>query len=218
MASKRSKQSQGPPLRRVSKARAREAAASELLLRTSGHHCPLCLHSLPRIAGGRIARSCGACGAHAVRDKRCAECGREAIWELAARAACQACGNTGSRVMVVGGDLGRNLDASDPQKEARLFAVLRERGAEFDRSRPLEQQREWSEHAAFMDALFASGFVLLAGPLRDTGDALLIVRARDEQEIHAQLLEDPWTRSGLLRTTRCAAWTLRLGALEKRKR
>jgi uncharacterized protein YciI len=212
MAVKRSKQTDGPPSRHVAKARAREKAAADLRLRTSGHNCPLCLHALPRIAGSRVARSCGACGARAVGGKRCAECLREAIWESAARAACQACGHTGSRVMVVAGDLGRNVDAEKPQ----LFAVLRQRGAGWNGARSLEQQREWSEHAAFMDGLEAEGFALLAGPLQDTGDALLIVRARDEQEVHARLAEDPWTRSGLLRTSRCAAWTLRLGSLAAR--
>jgi hypothetical protein len=36
-----------------------------------------------------------------------------------------------------------------------------------------------------MDALCAS-LRLLAGPLQDTAIALLIVRARDEQEVHAR--------------------------------
>ena len=212
MAVRRSKQTDGPPSRHVAKARAREKVAADLGLRTSGHNCPLCLHALPRIAGSRVARSCGACGARSMEGKRCAQCQREAIWENAARAACQACGNTGSRVMVVAGDLGRRLDTEKPQ----LFAVLRQRGAGWDGSRSLDEQREWREHAAFMDGLEADGFVLLAGPLQDTGDALLIVRARDEQEVHAKLAADPWTRLGLLRTSRCAAWTLRLGSLAAR--
>ena len=204
------------PTRHALKARAREDAQAETKLRTSGHHCPLCLHRLPRIAGGRIGRRCGSCGAQAVAEKRCAACHREALWELDARAACQACGNTGSRVSVVAGDLARNLDTESRPSEPRLFAVLRQRGAGWDGSRSLEEQPEWREHAAFMDGLEAEGIVLLAGPLQDTGDALLIVRARDEQELHARLAEDPWTRSGLLRTTRCAAWTLRLGSLGAR--
>ena len=214
MPVKRSKQTDGPPSRHLAKARVREKVAADLGLRTSGHNCPLCLHALPRIAGKRIARSCGACGARAIDGKRCAQCHREAIWESAARAACQACGNNGSRVSVVAGDIAHGLDTERPE----LFAVLRQRGAGWEGSRSLEEQREWREHAAFMDGLEAEGFVLLAGPLQDTGDALLIVRARDEQEVHARLDEDPWTRSGLLRTTRCAAWTLRLGALGARMR
>lgn len=95
----------------------------------------------------------------------------------------------------------------------RLFAVIRTRGPGWDASRSLEEQQEWPEHAAFMDGLEAEGFVLLAGPLEGTSDALLVVRAQDEGEIHSRLAADPWSRSGLLRTTQTARWTLRLGSL-----
>lgn len=107
---KRSKDADARPTRNTLKARARADAEAENALRTSGHNCPLCLQALPRIAGGRIARKCSACGAEAASGKRCAKCDREAIWELDARAACQACGITGSRVKVVGGDVTQALD------------------------------------------------------------------------------------------------------------
>jgi hypothetical protein len=45
-----------------------------------------------------------------------------------------------------------------------LFAVIRERGPAFDRSRPLEEQELWSEHAEYMDALVNDGFIVLGGP------------------------------------------------------
>jgi hypothetical protein len=106
---KRSKDPGGRPTRRALNARARADTEAEAKLRTSGYNCPLCVQPLPRIAGGRIARRCGSCAAQAVADKRCSQCQREAIWELDARAACQACGNTGSRVTVVAGDLGQSL-------------------------------------------------------------------------------------------------------------
>ena len=94
-----------------------------------------------------------------------------------------------------------------------LFAVTRTRGAAFDDSLPLEGQTDWTAHAAFMDALFAEGFALLVGPLVGTRDALLVLRAKDEAEVHARLAADPWTRSGHLLTTRAAVWHLRLGSL-----
>jgi uncharacterized protein YciI len=64
-----------------------------------------------------------------------------------------------------------------------------------------------------MDALFAEGFALLVGPLVGTRDALLILRANNEAEVHARLDADPWTHSGHLVTTRVAPWHLRLGSL-----
>lgn len=94
----------------------------------------------------------------------------------------------------------------------RLFAVTRTRTAAWDDSRSIEEQKDWRGHADFMDALFEEGVVVLAGPLEGTREALIVVRADDEASIHARLATDPWTDT-LLRTTRVAAWTLRLGTL-----
>lgn len=96
---------------------------------------------------------------------------------------------------------------------SRLFAVMRSRGSEWKWSEPLELQDEWASHAAFMDKLYADGFAVLVGPLEGSGDALIIARAESVEEVNRRLQGDPWTRNGLLKTTRVEAWTLRLGAL-----
>lgn len=93
-----------------------------------------------------------------------------------------------------------------------LFVVIRAHGADWRTDRPLEEQAEWDAHAAFMDALADDGFVVLAGGL-GADDALIVVRAASEDAVHARLANDPWTRSGLLVTTRVAPWRLRLGTL-----
>jgi uncharacterized protein YciI len=95
----------------------------------------------------------------------------------------------------------------------RPFAVTRSHGPAWDESRPLEEQKAWAEHAAFMDALYADGFIVLAGPLEGRREALIIVRATDAAQIQSRLDADPWTSMDLLRTTSVAAWTLRLGSL-----
>ena len=64
-----------------------------------------------------------------------------------------------------------------------------------------------------MNALAKEGFVVLGGPLEGTPDVLLVVRARTAEEVHSRLAEDPWAGSGLLRVTRVAPWTLRLGTM-----
>jgi uncharacterized protein YciI len=94
-----------------------------------------------------------------------------------------------------------------------LFVVIRSRGEAWRDSRTLEEQEGWDAHAAFMDSLAEKGFVLLVGPLEDTRDALLVVRAKTRDEILARLADDPWTRSGLLTTGRISSWTLRIGSL-----
>jgi hypothetical protein len=94
------------------------------------------------------------------------------------------------------------------------FAVFRRFTDAFDKSRPMEEQRNWSGHADFMDALYAEGFCALVGPLEGSPDVLLIVRANDLGEIGPRLAEDPWTGS-LLETIRIAPWTLRLGSVDR---
>ncbi len=96
----------------------------------------------------------------------------------------------------------------------RLFAALRSRGPGWDHSKPLEGQADWSAHAAFMDALFAQRVVALAGPLEDTREALIILRAASVSEVVERLAPDPWTTSGLLTTRQISVWQLRLGSLD----
>ena len=95
----------------------------------------------------------------------------------------------------------------------RLFAVIRTFGAAWDDSFPIEKQRDWRAHADFMNALYGEGFVLIGGPLEGARDVLLIIRANDAEEIASRLEADPWTGKDLLRMTRIAPWSLRMGSL-----
>jgi uncharacterized protein YciI len=93
-----------------------------------------------------------------------------------------------------------------------LYAVWRHRDGDWQAGRPIEEQPQWPEHAAFMMAGAADGFVVLAGPIDDNG-ALIIVRAASREAVADRLAEDPWTISGLLVTERIARWHLRIGNL-----
>ena len=95
------------------------------------------------------------------------------------------------------------------------FAVIRQHDVAWDRSRPLRDQQKWAEHAAFMDLLFADGFVVLAGALGDDA-ALLIIDADSEEAVHARLNADPWTPMELLTTARIDRWEILLGDITMR--
>jgi uncharacterized protein YciI len=92
-----------------------------------------------------------------------------------------------------------------------LFVVIRRYGPPYDPQKPLEAQLDWEGHRIFMNALEAEGLARLAGPLEGTGEVLLVFRADDEDEIDERLEADPWTRFGILSTTRIVRWNLRLG-------
>jgi uncharacterized protein YciI len=79
----------------------------------------------------------------------------------------------------------------------------------------MEEQADRDTHAAFMNALYEPGNLLLAGPLGGSGDILLVMRIFEPDDVTGVLANDPRTRSRLLTISRVAPWTLRLGSLEK---
>ena len=93
------------------------------------------------------------------------------------------------------------------------FVVLRSRGPAWDDSKPLEGQKDWAAHAAFMDGLYGQRFAALVGPLEGTRDALIVFRASSASEIVERLALDPWTTNGLLVTKQISPWKIRLGTL-----
>jgi uncharacterized protein YciI len=74
----------------------------------------------------------------------------------------------------------------------------------------MREQALWNEHAAFMNALAADGFVVLGGPLGAGEEVLLIINAASEATARARLDADPWTSAGLLEIARVEPWTILL--------
>jgi uncharacterized protein YciI len=95
------------------------------------------------------------------------------------------------------------------------FAAVRSRGPAWEDDKPLERQKHWTAHAAFMDNLYEQGFAALVGPLEGTKDALIILRASSEAEVAERFASDPWTVTGHLVTTWITRWQIRLGSLGK---
>jgi uncharacterized protein YciI len=94
------------------------------------------------------------------------------------------------------------------------FAVIQERGANWDDARPMRAQEGWDEHAAFIDALADEGFAVLVGPLGDGTTlhrALLVFDADSEDAIRARLADDPWTGAHMLRTVSIDRWEIVIG-------
>jgi uncharacterized protein YciI len=98
------------------------------------------------------------------------------------------------------------------------FAIFTAHGPSWDNSRSIREQRAWEEHAAFMDALVDDGFVIMGGPLADGQRTLLIIEARDEEEVKGRLAEDPWASLDLLRVGLIEAWTVWLDARRRGSR
>ncbi len=92
---------------------------------------------------------------------------------------------------------------------AMFFIVTRRSGPSWDAALPLERQRDWPAHAAFMDSLVDAGFVVLGGPLADEHRVVLAVEAESEEIVRATLARDPWSETHLVIDS-VDRWTIRL--------
>jgi uncharacterized protein YciI len=90
------------------------------------------------------------------------------------------------------------------------LAVRRVWGPAWDAALPMRSQALWAEHAVFMNALAAEGFVVLGGPLGSGEEVLLVIDAGSEEVARARLAADPWTTAGLLEISRVEPWTVLL--------
>jgi uncharacterized protein YciI len=73
----------------------------------------------------------------------------------------------------------------------------------------MEEQSDWPAHAAFMDGLVASGFVVLGGPLADERRVVLAIEAESEDTVRDTLGRDPWSGTHLV-VDAVEPWTIRL--------
>jgi hypothetical protein len=78
-----------------------------------------------------------------------------------------------------------------------FHVVVRRSGAEWDPSRPLDEQSEWSAHATFMNGLVDAGFIVFGGPLADEVRVVHAVEAESEEEVRETLGRDPWSGTHL---------------------
>jgi uncharacterized protein YciI len=90
-----------------------------------------------------------------------------------------------------------------------FLVVLRQTGPEWDPSRPMEEQSGWAEHAAFMDELEGSGFIVLGGPLARDRRVAHAVEAESEDAVRATWERDPWNETHLV-VDSIEPWTIRL--------
>jgi uncharacterized protein YciI len=89
-----------------------------------------------------------------------------------------------------------------------IFVVTEVNGPHWDSSRERREQDAWHEHAAFMDNLADEGFAVLAGPIGNGDEAMVVVEATDEREVRARLGADPWMKAGVLRIDAIRLWTI----------
>ena len=74
----------------------------------------------------------------------------------------------------------------------------------------MREQALWREHADFMNALAAEGFVVLGGPIGSGEETLLVIESGSVEVVRTRLGADPWSEAGLLKIARMEPWTILL--------
>jgi uncharacterized protein YciI len=94
----------------------------------------------------------------------------------------------------------------------KTIAVFMRPGSHWDPRRGVREQDHWDGHAAFMDALFDQGVVLLGGPFADGTGSLVIFEAESPEAVRAIYRDDPWTKHDILVVADAKEWTIFLDA------
>lgn len=95
------------------------------------------------------------------------------------------------------------------------FVVLWEPGPAWVQGKNVREQPYWDDHAAFMDALYDKGMVLLGGPFADSTGSMVIWEAESEQELADLIARDPFLTHGIFALGSLKQWTLFLDARRK---
>ena len=90
-----------------------------------------------------------------------------------------------------------------------FFVVLRRTGPAWAPGLPHDSQSGWDAHAAVMDELAETGFVVLGGPLADEERVVLVIDSPSEDAVRATLGRDPWSGTHLA-VESIDGWTIRL--------
>ena len=92
------------------------------------------------------------------------------------------------------------------------FMILWAPGPAWVLGKTVREQPEWTEHAAFMDQLFANGTVIMGGPFTDGTGSLVLVEAEEESEVRTLIDNDPFVVQRIFVLSSLKQWQLFLDA------
>jgi hypothetical protein len=94
----------------------------------------------------------------------------------------------------------------------KTFAAIVERSADWDQSKPPQEQPGFPDHAAYVAELEGEGYIAMAGLMLESTDVLFVFLADSEEQLRARIARDPWLQSGLTRLVRLEETQFRIGA------
>ena len=97
----------------------------------------------------------------------------------------------------------------------KTFITMFTPGPNWAAGKTSREQPYWTEHAAFMDALFEAGTVIMGGPFADYSHFMVIVEASDENAVRDLFKRDPFVAQGIFHLVGVHEWVVFLDARKK---
>jgi len=88
------------------------------------------------------------------------------------------------------------------------FVILWAHGPAWVDGKTVREQPYWTEHAAFMDAIFEDRTVIMGGPFTDGTGSLVIVEAEEENEVRTLFANDPFVIYHIFELSGLKQWQL----------
>lgn len=89
-----------------------------------------------------------------------------------------------------------------------FYAAFLQPGSLWDKNKTTREQPFWDEHADYMDSLFDTGVIILAGPYADRTGSMVIVKAEDANQVREMFRNDPWTTKDVLKVADVKEWII----------
>ena len=102
-----------------------------------------------------------------------------------------------------------------PSRLSKTFLTMFTPGPNWVAGKTSREQPYWTEHAAFMDALFEEGTVIMGGPYADYSNILVIIQAANESAVRDLFSRDPFIVQGILHLVGVHEWLIFLDARKK---
>lgn len=97
----------------------------------------------------------------------------------------------------------------------KAMVLFQRHGSAWDPAKPVRAQAFWDDHARFVDALFAQGKILLAGPFADGSGSLVVLNVETPQAVHEIFRDDPWAQRDILVAADVKEWTIFLDGRDR---
>ena len=97
----------------------------------------------------------------------------------------------------------------------KTFAIFFTPGANWIAGKTSREQPYWPEHAAFMDALFEDGIVVMGGPFADYSSIMVIIETSGENAVRELFEHDPFIVHGIFHLDSIHEWLVFLDARKK---